>query len=71
MYTTDKPDKPLYVLNTLYDLTKEGRHNISNSDIKKHTNIQGIQDIQGEELYDILKILLEQGLLVKYFLLKV
>jgi len=67
MYTTDKPDKPLYVLNTLYDLTKEGRHNISNSDITKYTKIQ---DIQNEELYDILKVLLDQGFISEIFSIK-
>ncbi|MEG3939886.1 hypothetical protein QT995_17210 [Microcoleus sp. S36b_A3] len=58
MYTTNKP---LHVLYTLYDLTKEGRHNISNSDITKST------DIQGKDLYDALKILLEQDLIREVF----
>ena len=67
MYTTDKPDKPLYVLNTLYELTKEGRHNISNLDIRKYTKFQ---DIQNEELYDILKVLLDQGFISEIFSIK-
>lgn len=51
----------LQVLYTIYKLTKEGRHNISNSDITKST------DIQGKDLYDALKILLEQDLIREVF----
>ena len=60
-------DKPLHVLDTIYDLTKEGRHNISNSDITKYTKIQ---DIQGEELYYILKVLLDKGFISEIFSIK-
>lgn len=48
-------NKRLQVLNTVYDLAKQGRHSISNSDITSYT------DIQGKELYDILKVLLDEG----------
>lgn len=50
-------NKRLQVLNTVYDLAKKGRHSVSNSDITSYTNIQG------KELYDILKILIDEGLI--------
>lgn len=50
-------NKRLQVLNTVYDLAKQGRHSISNSDITSYT------DIQGKELYDILKILIDEDLI--------
>ena len=50
-------NKHLQVLNTVYELTKQGRHSISNSDITSYT------DIQGKELYDILKNLIDEGLI--------
>ena len=75
LYTTYKPDKPLHVLDTIYDLTKEGRHNISNSEITKYSKIKNFQgeelfDIQGKELYNILKVLLDKGFISEIFSIK-
>ena len=50
-------NKQLQVLNTVYELAKKGVYGISNSDIKSYTNIQG------NELYDILKFLIDEGLI--------
>ena len=50
-------NKRCQVLNTIYDLAKQGKLIISNSDITSYT------DIQGKELYDILKNLIDEGLI--------
>ncbi len=48
-------NKRYQVLNTIYDLAKQGKVIISSSDITSNTNIER------KELHDILKFLLDEG----------